>query len=61
VLTPKKVTMPGKVVDIAANSPHRCALLADDSVWCWGSGTMLELGDGKEEARDKPVRVVFPK
>jgi alpha-tubulin suppressor-like RCC1 family protein len=53
--------MRSPVVDIAANGTHRCALLADDSLWCWGRGDGFELGDGKGEGRDEPVQVVFPK
>ena len=56
---PQWFQMPGPVVEIAANATHRCALLADESLWCWGRGEGYELGDGKAENRDKPVRVVF--
>ncbi len=58
--TPRKVPMPGPVVEIRANRSHRCALLADDGVWCWGEGGDGALGTGHAEAHMQPARVVFP-
>lgn len=59
--TPHKLSMPGAVVEIRANHAHRCALLADESVFCWGNGEDFELGNGKSDGQADPVRVIFPK
>jgi hypothetical protein len=34
-----------------------CALRRDATVWCWGSGTYGELGDGARTSSKRPVRV----
>jgi alpha-tubulin suppressor-like RCC1 family protein len=59
--TPQKIPMPGSVVEVAAHATHRCALLSDDSVWCWGKGDGFELGNGHDENHAEPVRVALPK
>jgi alpha-tubulin suppressor-like RCC1 family protein len=58
---PHRVPLPGRAVEIRANETHRCTLLEDDSVWCWGNGENYALGNGSDENHTEPVRVVFPK
>jgi alpha-tubulin suppressor-like RCC1 family protein len=59
--TPRRVPLPAPVIEARANFAHRCALLADDSVWCWGNGEEYALGTGNDASAKAPVRVVFPK
>jgi alpha-tubulin suppressor-like RCC1 family protein len=60
-LVPRRVEGLERVVQIVTGSTHSCALTADETVWCWGTGQDHELGNGKGEHQRKPVRVVFPK
>jgi alpha-tubulin suppressor-like RCC1 family protein len=59
--TPRRVALPAPVLEVGANDRHRCALLTDDSVWCWGNGDEYALGTGNDASAKDPVRVVFPK
>jgi alpha-tubulin suppressor-like RCC1 family protein len=59
--TPRKIPLRAPVLEVRANNAHRCALLADESVWCWGSGDGYALGTGSDASEKDPVRVVFPK
>jgi alpha-tubulin suppressor-like RCC1 family protein len=48
------------IVGIAAGYQHTCALRTDGSVWCWGDGSVGQLGDGDSGAghqRSKAIRV----
>lgn len=45
------------VVALTAGWRHACAAKRDGSVWCWGSNTYGELGDGRTEASLTPVQV----
>lgn len=49
-----------RVVQIAAGQMHACALVEDESVWCWGQGDDYQLGHGKDEDSTVPVRVMLP-
>jgi cysteine-rich repeat protein len=46
-------------IALAAGRSHTCALLEDDSLWCWGAGTYGALGIGviKNMAYPTPQRV----
>jgi alpha-tubulin suppressor-like RCC1 family protein len=60
-LSPVTVTVPGPVTEISTSNSDAYALLADGSVWAWGTGTRGELGDGgTANSFRKPVRVSFP-
>jgi alpha-tubulin suppressor-like RCC1 family protein len=58
-------TLAGKGQPAAALTPpvvtggggHTCALLGDQSVWCWGQNTSGELGDGAKADSLVPVQV----
>ncbi len=43
---------------IDAGSRHACALLADGTVWCWGSNTVGELGHGRTDRLPVPAAEV---
>jgi alpha-tubulin suppressor-like RCC1 family protein len=60
-LVPKRVEGLERVVQLASGYSHSCALTAEETVWCWGTGQDHELGNGKGEHQSKPVRVAFPK
>jgi alpha-tubulin suppressor-like RCC1 family protein len=52
----------GPAVELAADGHSTCALLRDDSVWCWGGNSAGQLGTGGDDPvlEPTPVRVVFP-
>lgn len=45
-------------VDEISNPAHSCAILADQTVRCWGSGVRGQLGDGNRLDSSVPVTVV---
>ena len=50
--------MPATASAITAGGDHTCALLTNGSVWCWGSNTDGELGNGTTGgASNVPVKV----
>ena len=48
----------GAVVALSSGGSHTCALLADDSVQCWGWNNSGELGDGTRAQRTSAVALV---
>jgi hypothetical protein len=57
--TPVRFTgLPGRPVQLSVGrGGHACAILDDDSAWCWGSNTYGKLGDGTSIDSDSAVRV----
>ena len=45
------------IVDIDAHCGTACAVMADRSVKCWGSGVFGQIGDGDKKNRDVPTPV----
>ena len=45
---------------ISTGSVHACALLTNGQVWCWGRGTLGELGDALDATSSSPVQVSLP-
>jgi alpha-tubulin suppressor-like RCC1 family protein len=45
------------VKTIAMGSEHSCAVLADQSIKCWGGNIWGQLGDGTKQSRNKAVSV----
>jgi len=42
------------VTRVAAGAAHSCAIRGDGTVWCWGSNTSGQLGDGDALVQTKP-------
>jgi alpha-tubulin suppressor-like RCC1 family protein len=60
-LSPVTVTLPAPVAEVGTSNSTAYALLANGSVYAWGTGTRGQLGDGKSTSSfTKPVRVKFP-
>lgn len=53
------ISMPGGLAakHIDAGNTHVCAILSDDSIACWGSNNLFQLGDRTSTARSSPVLV----
>jgi alpha-tubulin suppressor-like RCC1 family protein len=45
------------VVEVTAGGSHTCARKSDGTLWCWGSGSNGQLGDGTALNRTLPVQV----
>lgn len=45
------------VVKISSGSTHQCALKGNGTVWCWGTNSFGELGDGSNYYAKKPQLV----
>jgi len=61
-LRPTPVPVQGLPADVAPRNlaggmDHFCAVLIDNSVWCWGQGSAGQLGDGLMADSLVPVRV----
>jgi alpha-tubulin suppressor-like RCC1 family protein len=54
---PVAVTLPGPPTAITVGDGHACASLDDGSVWCWGSNSYNQLGDGTQTASWPPKQV----
>lgn len=54
-LTPASVPIVN-VTDISTNFNHACAVLTDETVWCWGSNDSGQLGDGTTNNSSVPVQ-----
>lgn len=44
-------------IAVSAGGAHACVVQADGSVWCWGSNTFGQLGDGTRVDRPRAARV----
>jgi alpha-tubulin suppressor-like RCC1 family protein len=62
--SPRRVALPVDfaATEIGAGEIHACALSSSGSVWCWGGGDSLQLGQGSADAEDHltPVEAIFP-
>lgn len=45
------------IVQVAAGGQHKCALIADGTVYCWGSNSVGQLGNGGVADSPVPVKV----
>ncbi|MCB9655140.1 MAG: hypothetical protein H6729_13535 [Deltaproteobacteria bacterium] len=50
------VELGDQVAQVEAGFAHTCALKMDGTVWCWGTNSNGELGDGTQTRRLSPVR-----
>jgi alpha-tubulin suppressor-like RCC1 family protein len=57
--TPESVELPsGKEVSLmAVGYYHSCAVMTDDTLWCWGKNANGEIGDGTFVQRNLPVQI----
>ena len=51
------VALPGVATQVSAGSWHTCALLEDETAWCWGHNDDGNLGDGTTDGPRLPVQV----
>jgi alpha-tubulin suppressor-like RCC1 family protein len=58
--SPIAVDLPGPVAEVGTSNSAAYALLANGTVWAWGSGSEGELGDGGTVSSATPVQVRFP-
>lgn len=58
---PTAAPVPGlsSVVQVTATDGHTCALLADGSLFCWGSNRYGQLGDGTTIDRLVPTEITW--
>lgn len=47
---------PAKVVNLTSGENFSCAVLEDNSIWCWGENTNGQLNDGSKENKAQPVK-----
>ncbi len=50
--------MESGVAGVATGGHQTCAWKTDGSAWCWGTNEFGQLGDGTQENRSTPVRVL---
>ena len=58
VTTPTVVPLLDGVVTLGARNQHACAVTGDGLLYCWGSSTQGELGDGRQVPHPNPTLVV---
>jgi alpha-tubulin suppressor-like RCC1 family protein len=49
--------IPGTLTDLARGDMHACALNDAGRVWCWGEGSLGQLGNGDVAETKRPTRV----
>ena len=57
VRTPGQVQAPSRWLDVSAGNFHTCAIRDDQSLWCFGSNTQYQIGNGTNIAQPSPVRI----
>jgi alpha-tubulin suppressor-like RCC1 family protein len=57
-LLPDVVNVPGMVVGVTGGDTHSCALNSIGAVYCWGSNTYGQIGDGTTKRRLLPTKVI---
>jgi alpha-tubulin suppressor-like RCC1 family protein len=55
----RQVFFVGDVIQIAASASSACILKRDGTVWCWGSNTFGQVGDGGILQMATPTQVRF--
>lgn len=57
LLAGARVPLPAASVEIGVGKEHSCALLVDNTVWCWGDNTAGQLGNGTTAPSNVPTQV----
>lgn len=59
--TPTRTSLPtgGRAIAVSAGGFHTCAILEDQTAWCWGLGGGGALGNGSNQTRSTPVQVAL--
>jgi alpha-tubulin suppressor-like RCC1 family protein len=57
-MSPVPVVGAGRFIDIAVGAASSCAIDEAQALWCWGSNSVGQLGDGTSTSRPSPVQVV---
>jgi len=62
VSSPSTVLLPTglNATSISAGASHTCALLEDGSIYCWGSNSDSQIGDGSSDDIATPAAVILP-
>ena len=62
VLVPTIVTMPTSLTakQVAVGYNHKCAIMSDDNIYCWGSNSHGQLGDGTKVNKVPPTATTMP-
>ena len=58
--SPAAVEIPLRFASISAGAGHTCAVTAEGALWCWGRGSLGQLGDGRAVSSAAPVEVILP-
>jgi alpha-tubulin suppressor-like RCC1 family protein len=58
--SPTLVSGLSTIKQVTLGSAHVCALGTDGSVWCWGNGSVGQLGNGNTSSSSTPVPVLGP-
>jgi alpha-tubulin suppressor-like RCC1 family protein len=48
---------PGTFKAVSAGSEHTCGIMANDSIYCWGSDSLGQLGDSSTQSRGTPAPI----
>lgn len=51
--------LPGKAIKFDAGENFTCAVLEDNSIWCWGENSSGQLNDGTKTNQPSPVQSAF--
>jgi alpha-tubulin suppressor-like RCC1 family protein len=57
IMSPAMVSFGATPKEVSDGGSSTCALLSDDSVWCWGDDSVDQLGDGGGGASSGPIQV----
>jgi alpha-tubulin suppressor-like RCC1 family protein len=53
----KPIELPAQATEIALGDEHSCAILADDTVWCWGDNEDGKLGNPTKAATKAAIEI----